>query len=190
MLVGDALPNLEMNLRQTESLLAKAPDAALSHRPPDASGAFQFSVAEIFAHIADARTMFARVYLQGAPYADEGTEGTYLLAPPGEDGRWEVQGDLRRPVLERHLEAGWEALAPALTLPAEALLTPTKGGERIHAEARAREEQAEPGANDELILSWGPANLVRVLLTCASHEAGHRGALVSLLRGQGTPLPD
>ena len=97
--------------------------------------------------------------------------------------------DLARPILERHLRQGWDALARALELPAESLLLPTKGGERFYAEAVARKD-GEPGPDDDLIISWGPANLARVLLTCASHEAGHRGAIVSLVRGLGVSLKD
>lgn len=172
----------------TEELLAKIPDDLLEFRPEDPSGRFQFSIAEIFAHVADARTMFATTYLADVPMDDQ--EGLYMMSPPDEDGAWKPNvEDFGRPALERALAEGWGRLAPALEMPESEAFAATPGGLRMHdAAASRRDAGEEPQPWDERVLSWGPATLIRVLATCASHEAGHRGALVSLARRHGVAV--
>ncbi len=183
-----ALPHLKEGLLATENLLKKIPDDVLSFRPNDATGVFQFSIAEILAHMADARTMFRLVYLDGVPFEDLEGSGNFLMQPPedfeGRSGTWTVVADtLDRATLEKALLRGFEGLHPLMEGAFSTLLEPTKGGQRIYDQAAAKKKEGEQEGSQ--MVEWGPTTPLRLLFALATHEAQHRGTLITLARSQG-----
>jgi uncharacterized damage-inducible protein DinB len=175
--ISDCLPWVALTLDYTEQVAAAIPAKLLDWRPLDPSGRFCFSLAQIAMHIADARRMFAG-QLAGAT-----DEAEYWSSGPQDDGSWPFKphGGLE-PILVS-LRGTRALLAPYLELPAEDILAETEGTRTSY--ARNLDYMRENGHDASRLERAGAPNIVRVLFALTVHEAGHRGALQTLLRQHG-----
>lgn len=179
--VSDLLPWTQLTLDYSDALCAQIPDNLLNWRPIDPSGGFCFSLAQLAMHISDSRLRFAR-QLSGKP----STEGYWSAAEASlEDGSWDYpRVEAKAELLERLASARRE-LEHWLDLPAEQLHDTTPHSIAAH------QERLERGTDEqsEALRRRGPATIMRVLMAATVHEAGHRGALQTLLRQLGVNLP-
>ena len=175
--IGQALPWVNLTFDYTEQIAELIPEDMLDWRPEDPSGKWSFSLGEIAMHCADARLMFAR-QLSG----NESTEG-YWSEGPGEDGVWPFKQRGSRQEILDSLKAAREELEPYLNQPVSAMSEQTEGTRAVFDKTLQQiKEAGRDTAEHEL---RGPANILRVVMAAACHEAGHRGALQTLLRQQG-----
>jgi uncharacterized damage-inducible protein DinB len=182
---GDGLPWIGITLDQTDKVAVLVHEGLAALRPTDPLGRFCFSLGELVMHIADSRRMFLG-QLDGADYSGGYWAGT---GGPDSQGVWRFRAPQSWEDVLVSVEWGGTKLREYLARPQHALWEPTEGTlaffGRYLADLRAagREEQA---------LAYerrGPASLARTLTALACHEAGHRGALQTLLRLQGVNLP-
>jgi uncharacterized damage-inducible protein DinB len=183
--VGDVMPWVTMTLDYTDKVCAAIPDDKLDWRPTDPSGKWNFSLGEIAMHCADSRTMFART-LNGEGDNEEG----YWMKYPEEGGsEWKR---LREPGSKQEildsLKAGREMLNEWLNKPSSELLSVTDGHRKSFDDMLAKMREAGKDTADAE--RRGPANVNRSLMATACHEAGHRGALQTLLRQHGVNVGD
>jgi len=176
--VYEALPWLGMTLDYTDKLVELLPEELLDTRPADPSGHFFFSFAELAMHIADARSMFAR------QLAGSDSEEGYWSEGPGEDDVWQFKPHGGKQAIVASLAAAREELQPWGARPVSELLAESEGTRKVYQKYLdgCKEKGKEP---DGGVLRRGPANIMRVLMGLSVHEAGHRGALQTLLRLHG-----
>lgn len=175
--IGDVLPWVKMTLDYTEQLAALVPEDKLEWRPEDPSGGFFFSLGEIVMHCADARRMFAG-QLHGTDTAD-----SYWSPGPGEGSVWEFKKCADKQALLASLAETRRLLQDWLDRPASELLDTTAGTRQAY--ERMLQWHKEHGKDTNALAKAGPANIMRVLMATAIHEAGHRGSLQTLLRLHG-----
>jgi hypothetical protein len=178
--VGDSLPWALMTLDYTEKLAAAIPDELLDTRPVDPSGHFCFTPAEIVMHCADARRMFA------GQLSGETNEAGYWSGGPQADGVWQFKPHGGKAELLQSLRDTRALFAPFLELPGSELLAETAGTRASY--QRNIEHLRELGRDTAPLEQAGPPNIMRVLFALTAHEAGHRGALQTLLRLHGVNL--
>lgn len=178
--IGFGLPWLAGTLDSMERVAAMVPEDKLDWRLADPSGKWHFSLAEIVMHSADARRMFARM-LSGSESTND-----YWSPGPGEGGVWPFTPYGRKQAILDSLKESRGELQPFLDRPLAAMTETTEGTRKAFESnlARARERQLDT-ANDE---KRGPATILRILMACAVHEAGHRSSLQTLLRMHGINL--
>ncbi|MCC7479313.1 DinB family protein [bacterium] len=177
--IGDQLPWLARTFRQTEQVAALIPPELMDWRPPDPSGRWSFSLAEIAMHCADIRLMFAR-QLRG----EDSSVLYWLDSPKDSSGIWTRRREPAGPQeIVASLAAGREELEPWMALPYEQTLTATAGMQQSFLQYLA--SQREKGQDTSEAERRGPSTLNRIFFTVACHEAGHRGALQALLRLHG-----
>jgi uncharacterized damage-inducible protein DinB len=184
--ISDVMPWVTMTLDYTEQVAAAIPEDKLDWRPSDPSGKWSFSLGEIAMHCADSRLMFART-MAGE---DDNEEGYWLKYPEGEGES--VWTRLREPANKQEildsLRAGRAALQPWLDKPVSELLSSTDGHRKSYEDMLAK--MREKGKDSAEAERRGPANINRSLMATACHEAGHRGALQTLLRQFGINVKD
>lgn len=179
MTVGDQMPWVSMTFDYMDKICALIPEDKIDWRPEDPSGKWCFSLGEIAMHVADARTMFART-LSG----DDSEEGYWMDYPKDDSGVWTRKrepGSLQE-ILDS-LAAGSAALKPWLNKPYSEILSGTPGTEAAFEKNLAKMREAGKDTADAE--RRGPTTINRVLMAAACHEAGHRGALQTLLRQLG-----
>jgi uncharacterized damage-inducible protein DinB len=175
--IGQALPWINMTFDYTEQVAAALTDELRDWRPSDPSGRFFFSLGELVAHCADSRRMFAR-QLAGS----DSNEG-YWSEGPGEDGVWKFRQLPSAAELAASLKDARQELAPFVALPASEQWNQTDGTRAIFEKSlQTMREKGKDTAEAEL---RGAANINRIFFAATAHEAGHRGALQTLLRMQG-----
>lgn len=175
--LGVAFPWLNMTFDTTEELAKLIPEDLLDWRHADPSGKWAFSLGEIVMHCSDARIMFAR-QLSG----NDSHEG-YCSDGPGEDGVWKFKEHGGRQAILKCLAASRKELEPYMQMPVSKMGEITEGSQTAFDKHLAMmKEKSMDTADAE---ARGPANLVRVLMAMAVHEAGHRGSLQTLLRQKG-----
>jgi len=179
--VRDVLPWVKLTFDYTDQLAELIPDDKLGWRPEDPSGKWCFSLGEIAMHCADARRMLAR-QLNG-----EETEEGYFSSEPGEDGVWNFKNAITKQQILDGLKVCRDELEPWLEKPANELLEVTDGTRAVF--QKSLDWMKEHGKPVEEAERRGPANIMRVLMAAAVHEAGHRGSLQTLLRQHGVNLP-
>ena len=177
--VGDQLPWLKMTMDYTDEIAALIPEDKLDWRPTDPSGRFCFSLGEIAMHCADTRQMFAR------QLANDESEDGYWSEGPNEEGVWMFKAPASKQEILDSLKAGRELVERFMAEPVAKLLEPTEGTSKAHAKNIARLREAGKDSDVASAERRGPATYFRVLMATATHEAGHRGALQTLLRQQG-----
>jgi uncharacterized damage-inducible protein DinB len=178
--VAGFLPWINMVLDYTDEIAALIPEDKVDWRPEDPSGHFSFSLGEIAMHIADARRMFAR-QLSGVD-SEEG----YWSEGPDERGVWKFQPSAGKAKILHSMAEARRELKPFIDMPASSYTQTTDGSRQTFEKSLERlREAGQPTAEAE---ARGPANIVRVLMAVIAHEAGHRGALQTLLRMQGVNL--
>jgi uncharacterized damage-inducible protein DinB len=175
--IGQALPWTGMTFDYTEKIADTLTDELVNWRPADPSGKFFFSLGEIVAHLADSRRMFAR-QLSGS----DSMEG-YWSEGPDENGVWPFKPLGSAAELAASLRSAREELAPYLELPSGEQWNPTDGTRSVF--SRNLQAMQEKGADTALMEARGPASINRIVFAVVAHEAGHRGALQTLLRMQG-----
>lgn len=172
----ESLPWVKMTLDQMEQVAELIPEDELDWRPEDPSGKYCFSLSEIVKHVTDARVMFA------SQLSGEEKEDAYW-SEPDEDGTWKFAAHKDKAELLDRLAASRHVVEPWLDKPVSALLEVTDGTRAIFdRHVAALKEQDKP------VEDWerrGSANINRVLMALAIHEAGHRGTLQTLLRQKG-----
>lgn len=178
--IGDALPWFKMTLDYTDMVAAAIPDALLNWRPEDPAGKFCFSLAEIVMHCADARRMFA------GQLSGECNEDEYWSSGPTDDGTWPFKELPDKAALLDSLAAARALYQPYLDRPAEDMTAETEGTRSAYHKNIAA--MKEHGHDPAMLERAGIPNIVRVLFAVAAHEAGHRGALQTLLRQHGVNL--
>lgn len=175
--MGLAFPWLNMTFDLTDNLAKLIPEDSLDWRPEDPSGKWCFSLGEIVMHCADARIMFAR-QLNGS----DSHEG-YCSEGPGEDGVWKFKEHGGKQAILGCLAASRKELEPFMQMPISAMGEVTEGSQAAFDKHLAK--MKEDGQDTAEMEQRGPANIVRVLMATVVHEAGHRGALQTLLRQKG-----
>jgi uncharacterized damage-inducible protein DinB len=180
--VGGFLPWVGMTLDYTDQIAALIPEDKLDWRPEDPSGHFQFSLGEIAMHIADARRMFAR-QLSGSD-SEEG----YWSEGPDDQGVWKFNAPGGKQAILDSLAAARDELNAYIYAPAKSYLETTEGTRKAY--EKTLQQMREQGADTEDVSARGPANIVRVMMAVVAHEAGHRGALQTLLRQLGVNAKD
>lgn len=179
--IGQHLPWVNTTLDYMEQLVTKIPDELLEWRPVDPNGHFCFSLAELAMHSADARLMFARQLS-----ASEDKAGYFSVADDDtadEDNIWRFRPHGGLPAILDALKAARAELQPWLELPVDQLHQPTEGTRKVYDEFLAK--LREKGEDTTALELRGPATINRVLFAVCTHEAGHRGALQTLLRLNG-----
>ena len=175
--IGVAFPWLNMTLDCTDDLAKLIPEDLLDWRHDDPSGKWCFSLGEIAMHCSDARIMFAR-QLSG----NDSHEG-YFSEGPGEDGVWKFKAHGGKQAILDCLAASRKEIEPFMQMPVSAMGEITEGSQSaFDKHLAAMKENDQDTAEVE---ARGPANIVRVLMAIAVHEAGHRGSLQTLLRQKG-----
>ncbi|MCC7479314.1 DinB family protein [bacterium] len=179
MTIGDQMPWVGMTLSYLEKIAALIPEDKLDWRPADPSGKWSFSLGEIAMHCADSRSMFART-LSG----DASEEGYWMKYPEDDSGVWTRSREAAnlQEILDS-LVAGREALEAWLARPYNELLNTTPG--TIAGFEKHLASLREAGKDTADAERRGPTTINRVLVAAACHEAGHRGALQTLLRQMG-----
>jgi uncharacterized damage-inducible protein DinB len=175
--IREQLPWVKLTMDYMDRIAATIPEDQLDWRPEDPSGNFCFSLVEIVKHANDARIMFLS-QLTG----EEEPEG-YWSEGPGEDGSWKFSGHRDKAEVLERLNQSRAVAEEWLDKPASMLMETTPGTRKTFDSMIERLKEAG-GPVDE----WerrGPASVNRVLMALAVHEAGHRGALQTLLRQQG-----
>jgi uncharacterized damage-inducible protein DinB len=177
--VGEYLLWLGMTLDYTDKIAAAIPDELLDWRPEDPSGKYCFSLAEIVMHIADARLMFA------CQLTGDDASGQYWATSegPNEEGIWAFgEYDGKQALLSR-LESTRETYSPWIGQPYTTLLDVPDGARKAY--DGFVKKLKEEGHDTAAMEKRGPASVLRVLMAVVAHEAGHRGALQTLLRQHG-----
>jgi hypothetical protein len=179
--IGEQLPWYGSTMDATETLCELIPEKLWDWRPDDPLGHFQASLGEIAMHCADERHEHAQL-LSG-----EVDGSVFFTLSPGRDGINEFrEGVSNRDVLAS-LRAGRALLDGYAALPAERLTEVTEGAKAAYQRQIAvLKEQGIPTTRMEV---RGAPGIFRVLMGVACHEAGHRGALTTLLRLNGVSLP-
>ena len=175
--IGDVLPWATMTLDYTEQIAELIPDELLDQRPTDPSGKFCFSPAELVMHCADARRMFAGQLI------GEAQEDAYWSGGPDDEGVWEFKPYEGKDALLKSLRDTRALLTPYLERPANDLLAETEGTRASF--DKNLEYMREHNHDTTRMERAGAPNIMRVLFAIAVHEAGHRGALQTLLRQHG-----
>lgn len=178
--IGQVYPWINMTFDYTDKIAALIPDDLLDWRYEDPSGRFTFSLAEQAMHCADARRMFAR-QIEG----NDSTEG-YWSEGPNEEGVWPFREYGSKQAILDSLKESREELAAVLKRPASDALATTEGTKATFERILKQMQEAEMDTADAELR--GPANLIRVLMATAVHEAGHRGSMQTLLRSKGHNL--
>jgi len=167
----------------TEEVAEHLTDDLLDWRPADPTGAWQFSLAEIVMHIADARRMFCSQLSGDDPLPDYWCPSFWSGEDPRDDGSYAFRPHGGRVALLADLKAARELFKPYLTRPASEVGQSTEGTEKFN---REMIEQLKAGGADPAPLERsGPSTIYQVLLMTIAHESGHRGALHTLLRING-----
>lgn len=185
--VAESLGWLNYTFSRTENSAAAVPEDLLDWRPEDPSGAFQFSLAEIVMHVADARRMFVS-QLTGVDESPRYWSKAYWSPTADEADVYKFEAYAGKQALLDSLKAARELYAPYLAMPASSLmLSPASARpafERMLAEYTAAGQDMTP------LERQGPPTVYQVLFMAAVHESGHRGALHTLLRVKGANPPD
>lgn len=172
----EALPWVKMTLDYTDKVAALIPEELLDWRPEDPSGKWCFSLGEIVKHITDARLMYA------SQLSGEDPKDAYW-SDYKEDGTWEIAPHKDKAEVLERLGAARGEVEPWLDKPASALNKVMEATRAVFdKQLQALREQGREVGDWEL---RGPATINRVLMALAVHEAGHRGALQTLLRQKG-----
>lgn len=177
--VADHMPWVKMTLDYTEEIAALIPEDKLDWRPEDPSGQFCFSLAEIVMHCADARVMFMR-QLSG-----EKSEDGYWCTSEGPDdaGVWKFKEHGGKQAILDSMKHAREEIDTWQSKPVDELLSVPEGCEKAFAEQLKKMKEHEKDTAE--MERRGPASIMRVLMATATHEAGHRGSLQTLLRQHG-----
>jgi uncharacterized damage-inducible protein DinB len=184
--IGEALPNIKRTFNQSDGLCALIPEHLLEWRPTDPSGGFQFSLAEIAFHLADARLQFAR-QLAGNEVPEEDYMLEYLEKPEN-DIHWKLKPHNGKTQILDYLKSTRAEFQVWLDKPASDLLLTTPGSEVVF--KKALEAAEKRGTDTTAMRKRGAGTIMRVLTNAAIHEAGHRGSLQTLLRQHGINLPE
>lgn len=185
--IGRNLGWVNYTFHRSESTAAAIPEDLLDWRPKDPAGGFQFSLAEIVMHIADARRMFV-CQLTGVDESQNYWSPAYWSPTASDADIYKFKPYGNRQALLDSLAASRTLYEPYLALPAAALLhTPPSGRltfERMLADYRA-------AGHDMTVLEQdGPPSIYHVLFMACVHESGHRGTLHTLLRINGVIEPE
>jgi uncharacterized damage-inducible protein DinB len=166
-----------------QRLVELIPDELLDFRPADPNGHYMFSLAEIAMHIADTRRMFART-LAGSE-SDEGYWTTWDEndSASAEAMQWKFKPRGSKQEILDSLRSGRDELTPWLSLPVSSLNESTDGSRASYEKNLAK--MRDNGVDTTDVELRGPSTVNRVLFALTAHEAGHRGALQTLLRMQG-----
>jgi uncharacterized damage-inducible protein DinB len=186
MTIGKALGWINYIFGRSEATAAAIPGELAGWRPPDPSGAFQFSLAEIVMHMADARRMFAS-QLTGADETPRYWSPDYWTAQCEDEALMYRFKDFQgREALLQDLKEARSLYAPYLALPMSSLMLITEGSRTTF--ARMVADYRAAGQDTVAMEQFGPPSIYQVLLMAVAHEAGHRGALHALLRTHGVDL--
>lgn len=180
--VAEYLLWLGMTLDYTDKIAAAIPDELLDWRPEDPGGKYCFSLAELVMHIADARLMFSS-QLTGDDVSEQywaSSEG------PNEEGVWTFKEYDGKPALLDSLKSARDVYGPWLQQPSSTLLDVPEGARKAY--DGFVEKMKEGGQATAEMEKRGPASVLRVLMAVTAHEAGHRGALQTLLRQHGVSV--
>ena len=181
-IIRDQLPWVTLTLDFTDKLAELIPEDELDWRPVDPSGKWSFSLVEIIKHVTDSRIMFI-----GQLNGDEDS-GKYWSEPPGEDGMWKFADHKDKAEVVTRLVEARRGIEEWLDKPASMLLEVTDGW-RATFEMIIERVKAHDGPVEDYYRR-GPANINRVLMALAVHEAGHRGTLHALLRQKGINIQE
>ena len=178
--LGETYPWLALTLDQTDKIVAIIPEEKLDWRLSDPSGKWHFSLAEIAMHCADARRLFARM-MSGVDRTDD-----FRSSGPGENGVWPFRPCGSKQAILDDLTAARAELDSWLRQPASAALKVTDPAYAVWEKnlAAMRVKGVDPALDERR----GPASILRILMACAVHEAGHRSSLQTLLRMHGVNL--
>ena len=180
--VGDQLPWTTMTLDYTERLAEVVPDDLLDWRPGDPSGRFCFSLAEILMHIADARLMFIRQLIGG-----ENGEGYWATGEgPNEEGVWTFRDHGGKGAILDSLKSTRGLVQEWLDKPVSELLAVTVAAREVFEKHLEFFRGTDRDTTD--FERRGAPSVMRVMFALTTHEAGHRGALQTLLRLKGVNL--
>jgi uncharacterized damage-inducible protein DinB len=183
--IADALPYLAGNLKQTDAICARIPEAQLQYRPSDPQGNFNFSLAEIALHIADSRRNFISI-LSG----ENDPAALYTLTTPNNnnEGQWTFKPIASHAELLAALASAHAVVDGWLQQPASLLLTTTEASQRRFASRIANLQRV--GKDTNQAEREGPATVARILGFLVTHESGHRASLITLLRGLGVSMTE
>ena len=176
--IANALPAYKWNTEFTDKVIGKLTPDTFGWRPETKDGSWHFSLGELAAHIVDAADMFL-AQLTG----DEIPDDAYFMKPPedfkGGVAEWTPTREFTLDDVTAKLSSVRAKYADILAWPIEKAYQPTPGTENAWKEF---EKQAEEGKFPKEHLVNGPANPIRVIASVISHEAQHRGTLLTLLR--------
>ncbi|MEP0813665.1 MAG: DinB family protein [bacterium] len=176
--IANALPAYKWNTEFTEKVIAKLTPELFDWRPETKDGSWHFSLGELAAHIVDAGLMF-----YGQLSGDEFSDGDWFMKPPenfeGGSGEWMPTREFTLEDVKAKFAEMRAKFAEVLAWPIEKAHEPTPGTEKAFKEW---EKQVEEGKFPKEFLANGPATPVRVIATLISHEAAHRGTLLTLMR--------
>lgn len=175
--IGQVYPWFNMTFDYTDQICELIPDELLDWRYEDPSGKWTFSLAEQAMHCADARRMFAR-QLTGSD-SDNG----YWSEGPNEEGVWAFREYGSKQAILDSLKTAREEINEALNLSADEALAVTEGTRMVF--EKVLQQLKDSGMDTAAVELRGPANVLRVLMAAATHEAGHRGSMQTLLRIKG-----
>jgi len=175
--IGQVYPWLNMTFDYTDRIAALIPDELLDWRYEDPSGKWTFSLAELAMHCADARIMFAR------QISGNDSEEGYWSSGPAEDGVWPFKAYGDRQAILDSLRAARAELDEVLNRSADDVLFVPEGTKKVYENVLG--QMKDQGTDTASLELRGPANLARVLMAAAVHEAGHRGSMQTLLRMKG-----
>jgi uncharacterized damage-inducible protein DinB len=181
-IIRDQLPWVTLTLDHTEKLAELIPEDELDWRPVDPSGKWSFSLVEIIKHVTDARIMYV------GQLTGEEDSGNYWSEPPGEDGSWKFGNHKDKAEVVSRLAEARKGVEEWLDKPASMLLEVTGGTTAAY--NSIIEQIRKQGGPLEDYQRRGPANVNRVLMALAVHEAGHRGTLHALLRQKGINIQE
>ena len=185
--IGRSLGWVNYTFHRSDSTAALIPEDLLDWRPVDPAGGYQFSLAEIVMHIADARRMFV-CQLTGVDESPNYWSPAYWSPTAADADIYKFKPYVSKHALLDSLAESRELFQPYLALPAPALLyTPPTGSvtfERMLADYRAA------GHDMTMLEQDGPPSIFHVLFMACVHESGHRGTLHTLLRMQGLIEPE
>jgi uncharacterized damage-inducible protein DinB len=185
--IAQSLSWVNYTFFRSDSTAAAIPERLLDWRPEDPRGGFQFSLAEIVMHLADARRMFAS-QLTGVDEAPNYWAPAYWLPDSTDEDSYTFKPYGTKQALLDSLKASREQYAPYLALPATELLRTPPGG-RVTFERMLAEYKAA-GQDMTVLEQLGPPTIYHVLFMACVHDSGHRGTLHTLLRMHGEIEPD
>jgi uncharacterized damage-inducible protein DinB len=183
--IRQSFPRVTLALDYFDEVAAQIPEDLLHWRPTDPSGRFCFSLAELVMHVADARRMFGSQLSE----ASDGEPAWTTSMGPKDDGTWDFRAPENRQQLLASLRSARIGIETVLDQDAELLHQSTPGSRAMY--QRSLDWYAERGKEVPAeLLENGPGTVQRVLMSALVHEAGHRGALQTLLRLHGINVPD